>query len=69
VLVNLDLYRACLKSKGWARVAGAKASTPAGLYRGQEDEGPITVGDLPRQVPVMGTYSSARGSGSNFGPR
>jgi hypothetical protein len=50
VLVNLDVYRACLKVHGWQRETGSKASNPAGFYRGLEDEGPMPVGHMPKQV-------------------
>jgi len=43
VFVTPDLYRACLKSKGWGRVTGATAGTPPRLFRGQEDEGPVAL--------------------------
>ena len=71
VLVNLDLYRACLKSKGWQRVTGAKGGVSAGMMRGQEDEGPVSVDDFPRQTPVMTPPASSgtRWSTPNFGPR
>jgi hypothetical protein len=71
VLVNLDLYRACLKAKYWQRVTGAKAGVPIGYFRGQENEGPIRPSDLPAQPRVV--PSPPRGqrgsSGPNFGPR
>jgi hypothetical protein len=50
VLVNLDVYRACLKVHGWSRETGSKASNPTGFYRGLEDSGPIRVGHMPKQV-------------------
>jgi hypothetical protein len=53
VLVNLDLYRACLKDRGWQRETGSKISNPHGFFRGQENEGPVRLGELPRQVPTM----------------
>jgi hypothetical protein len=50
LLVDLDLYRACLRSRGWERVSGAKGGTPPGYMRGLEDEGPVRPGDVPQQV-------------------
>jgi hypothetical protein len=34
VLVNLDLYRACLRYRGWKRETGSKFSNPPGYFRG-----------------------------------
>jgi hypothetical protein len=53
LLVNLDLYRACLKGRGWQRETGSKISNPPGYFRGQEEEGPVRIGEVPRQVPTM----------------
>jgi hypothetical protein len=53
LLVNLDLYRACLRARGWQREQGSKMGNPAGYYRGQEDEGPVRVGDVPKQTPTV----------------
>ena len=50
VLVNLDVYRACLKVNGWKRETGGKAGNPPGFYRGLEDAGPVPVGFVPRQI-------------------
>ncbi len=50
VLVNLDVYRACLKMLGWQRETGSTVGNPPGFYRGLEDEGPIRLTDLPQQV-------------------
>jgi len=47
VLVNLDIYRACLKVHGWQRQTGGKVGNPSGFYRGLEDEGPMAVGYMP----------------------
>ena len=71
VFVNLDLYRACLRAKGWERVSAPQGDVSLGLFRGQEDEGPVNVGDLPQQAPVVSKPSGSRrgSSGSNFGPR
>jgi len=51
VYVNLDVYRACLKDHGWQRETSGKFSVPVGYFRGQENEGPVQVGELPKQVP------------------
>jgi hypothetical protein len=71
VFVNLDLYRACLRAKGWQRVTAARGGVALGMFRGQEDEGPVNAGDVPQQAPVMTQPSTSRrgSSGSNFGPR
>jgi hypothetical protein len=53
VLVNLDMYRACLKSRGWARETGSKWGNPPGYYRGLEKEGPVALTDVPQQIPTM----------------
>lgn len=70
LLVNLDLYRACLRSRGWVRVTGSKAANPPGYMRGLENEGPVRPEDVPQQVPTMVSPASGRrGSSTNFGPR
>jgi hypothetical protein len=70
VLVALDLYRACLKSRGWERVTASKVGVPIGYFRGQEDEGPVRPGDTPKQPPPHQSPTRAgRGSSPNFGPR
>jgi hypothetical protein len=53
VLVNLDVYRACLKARGWTREEGSKFANPPGFFRGLEDEGPVALGDVPKQVRSM----------------
>jgi hypothetical protein len=53
VLVNLDVYRACLKARGWSRETGSKFENPPGFFRGLEDEGPVPVGHVPKQVGTM----------------
>jgi hypothetical protein len=53
VLVNLDLYKACLKSRGWQRETGSSYGNPPGYFRGLENEGPVRVDEVPRQVPWM----------------
>jgi hypothetical protein len=50
VLVNLDLYRACLRSRGWQRETGSTVSNPPGYFRGQEHEGPVALGEVPEQT-------------------
>jgi hypothetical protein len=50
ILVNLDVYRGCLQVRGWQRETGSVGANPPGFYRGLEDEGPIRVGDAPKQV-------------------
>ena len=50
VIVDLDVYRACLKVSGWKRETGGKVGNPAGFYRGLEDEGPMLLGFVPKQV-------------------
>ena len=52
VLVNLDLYRACLKYLGWKRETGSKISNPPGYFRGLEDEGPVKPDEVPEQIPT-----------------
>jgi hypothetical protein len=50
VLVNLDVYRACLKVHGWQRATGGTYANPPGFYRGLENEGPIRPDAIPTQV-------------------
>jgi hypothetical protein len=52
VLVNLDLYRACLRSRGWKRETGSSFSNPPGFFRGQEHEGPVGLAEVPEQTPT-----------------
>jgi hypothetical protein len=51
LFVNLDVYRACLRARGWQRETGSKFANPPGYYRGLEDEGPVRPGDVPLQIP------------------
>ena len=53
VLVNLDMYRACLKARGWKRETGSSYGNPPGYYRGLESEGPVSLDEVPKQVPMM----------------
>jgi hypothetical protein len=53
VLVNLDMYRACLKSRGWVRETGNRYANPPGYFRGLEREGPVALTDVPVQVQTM----------------
>ena len=53
VLVSLDLYRACLKHRGWTRETESNFGTPPGFFRGWEDEGPVSPDAVPQQVPTM----------------
>jgi hypothetical protein len=53
VLVNLDMYRACLKARGWQREMGSTYGNPPGYYRGLEHEGPVRLDEVPKQVQTM----------------
>ena len=53
VMVNVEFYRACMKSYGWQRESGATAGPPPGYFRGQEDEGPVRLATIPTQIPPM----------------
>ena len=53
VLVNLDLYRACLRQQGWKRETGSSHGNPPGYFRGQESEGPVALNEVPEQTPTM----------------
>ena len=53
VRVDLDVYRACLKARGWARVERTKNFTEPGYFRGQEKEGPVGLDEPPTQVPAF----------------
>jgi hypothetical protein len=47
VLVNLDVYQACLRMHGWKR---ERATGGSGRYRGLEDEGPVPRDALPEEI-------------------
>lgn len=51
VMVNLKVYRTCLRERGWSRETGSSYANPPGYYRGLEDEGPVRPTDVPEQVP------------------
>jgi hypothetical protein len=53
LLVNLDVYRACLKTRGWQRETGGTYANPPGYFRGLEREGPVRIGEVPAQVPTV----------------
>ena len=53
VLVNLDMFKACMKSRGWQRETGSKYGNPPGYYRGLEREGPVRLDEIPKQIPTM----------------
>ena len=53
VLVNLDLYRACLRARGWQRETGSSMGNLPGFFRGQEHEGPVRLDEVPEQTPTM----------------
>jgi len=69
VLVNLDMYRACLRARGWERVTASSSATQPGMFRGLEEEGPVGVDEVPQQVPTVAAPSSARSPATNFGTR
>jgi hypothetical protein len=70
MLVALDLYRACLRSRGWERVTGSKVGVPPGYIRGLENEGPVRPNELPAQPSTAAApIGGRRGSSTNFGPR
>jgi hypothetical protein len=49
VYVNLDVYRACLRARGWSRESASTTQPPAYHYRGQENDGPVPVTSIPPQ--------------------
>ena len=53
VLVNLDMFKTCMKSRGWQREIGSKYGNPPGYYRGLEGEGPVRLDEIPKQIPTM----------------
>jgi hypothetical protein len=53
VLVNENIYKGCLKARGWARETGSSYGNPPGYFRGLEDEGPVRLDEVPKQVPTM----------------
>ena len=53
VRVDLDVYRACLKARGWARFERTKNLAEPGYFRGQEKEGPVGLDEIPKQVPAF----------------
>jgi hypothetical protein len=62
VLVDLDVYRACLRMHGWKRGTGGGS----GRYRGLENEGPVPRDALPEEVArnaPTGTSAAVRPGG------
>jgi hypothetical protein len=53
VFVNIDMYRACLRSKGWQRETSSSMGTPPGYFRGHENPGPVDPLMVPEQTRVM----------------
>jgi hypothetical protein len=53
VLVNLGMFKACMKSRGWARETGSRWGNPPGYFRGLENEGPVRLSEVPEQTPTM----------------
>jgi hypothetical protein len=51
LMVNLKVYRTCLRERGWTRETGSTYANAEGYFRGLEDEGPVRVTDVPEQVP------------------
>ena len=51
VLVNLKVYRVCLRERGWMRETGSSYANLPGYFRGLEDEGPVRLTDVPEQIP------------------
>ena len=49
IYVNLDMYRACLRARGWSRESASTMQPPAYHYRGQENEGPVALTSIPPQ--------------------
>ena len=50
-LVVADLYKMCLKARGWNR-AQQLEPVPAGWYRGIEEDGPMKFAPPPAQEPA-----------------
>jgi len=50
-LVIADLYKMCLKARGWTR-AQQLEPVPTGWYRGIEEDGPMKLAPPPGQEPV-----------------
>jgi hypothetical protein len=70
VLVELELYRACLKGKGWKRVTGPQESVPAGYLRGLEEPGPVRPDEVPLQPTVaLPAFNERRGAVTDFAPK
>jgi hypothetical protein len=53
VLVNVAMYKACLRAHDWTRETGSRLGNPPGYYRGLEEEGPVRMTDVPEQTPSM----------------
>lgn len=59
--VSDNLYRACLRSRGWVR-AQQQDPPPPGWFRGVEDEG-LTRLDAPPTQPAPASAAAPAGSG------
>ena len=51
VLVNVKVYRTCLRERGWTRETGSSYANLPGYFRGLENEVPVRLSDVPEQVP------------------
>ena len=49
VHVNLEVYRTCLRARGWQRESASTTMPPPSHFRGQENEGPVALGTGPPQ--------------------
>ena len=47
-IVRVDMYRACLKERGWVRAQQVEP-IPAGWFRGIEDDDPVRLDAAPAQ--------------------
>jgi hypothetical protein len=57
-IIRSDYYKACLKSRGWAR-AQHPEPVPAGYYRGFEDDEVVKLDTLPRQPEIESPASAS----------
>jgi hypothetical protein len=57
-IVRSDYYKACLRSRGWAR-AQHPEPVPPGHYRGFEDDEVVRLDQLPRQPEIQKPASAS----------
>lgn len=51
LFVYEDVYKSCLKARGWERVRDVSRVAASGLFRGIEDDALVPEDSVPPQVP------------------